>query len=87
MARQFLYHFLPFLLPFIAYGVYLYFTRRARAKGTAFDETPWFRLFASGLALLAVSLIAVWAFTGDPAGGEYVAPRLQDGKVVPGRFD
>ena len=87
MLRNFLFHVVPFLLPFIAYGLYLFATRRAREKGQAFDEAPWYWLLAAGLTLMVASLIAVWAFTGDPAGGEYVAPHVQDGKMVPGRFN
>lgn len=91
MIRNILFHLVPFLLPFIAYGLYLYATRRARAQerkeGRVFDEAPWFWLFATGLALLVLSLIAVWFFTGDPAGGSYIAPHVEDGKIVPGKFN
>ncbi|MBT3330656.1 MAG: hypothetical protein HOK21_12585 [Rhodospirillaceae bacterium] len=87
MLRKILFHLLPFLLPFIAYGLYLFATRRARQKGQAFDEAPWYWLFASGMLLLVISLVAVWFFSGDPAGGEYVAPHMQDGEMVPGKFN
>ncbi|MDP6343976.1 MAG: DUF6111 family protein [Alphaproteobacteria bacterium] len=87
MVRKLLYHLIPFLLPFIAYGIYLFATRRARAKGQAFDEAPWFWLFASGLVLFAASLIVVRLFTGDPPHGRYVPPHLEEGQVVPGRVD
>lgn len=87
MLRKILFHLVPFLLPFAAYGLYLFATRRARTKGQAFDEAPWYWLFSTGLALTVASLIALWAFTGDPADGAYVAPHMQDGKVVPGRFN
>ncbi|MBL6952129.1 MAG: hypothetical protein ISR50_05830 [Alphaproteobacteria bacterium] len=86
MLSKILYHLVPFLLPFIAYALFLFATRRAREKGQAFDEAPWLWLFATGLVLMVASLIAVWAFTGDPAGGQYVAPHVQDGKMVPGQF-
>lgn len=86
MIRKILFHLVPFLLPFIAYGLYLFATRKAREKGQAFDEAPWFWLFTSGLVLLIASLIAVWAVGGDPAGSEYIAPYVRDGKVVPGEF-
>ncbi|MDE0944650.1 MAG: DUF6111 family protein [Alphaproteobacteria bacterium] len=87
MLQKILYHVIPFLVPFIAYGIYLLVTRRARQSGQAYDEAPWYWLFASGLVLLVISLIAVWFFTGAPAGGEYVAPHMQDGKLVPGKFN
>ncbi len=87
MLRNFLFHFIPFLLPFIAYAIYVFATRRARAKGAMIDEAPWYWLFSTGLALTGISLIAVWAFTGSPAGGDYVAPHMENGKVVPGKFN
>ncbi|MBT3532514.1 MAG: hypothetical protein HN478_01470 [Rhodospirillaceae bacterium] len=87
MLRNFLFHVVPFLLPFIAYGLYVFATRRARAQGAAFDEAPWYWLFSVGLALTGASLIAVWAFTGAPAGGEYIAPHMENGTVVPGKFN
>jgi hypothetical protein len=90
MVRKILFHLIPFLLPFIAYGLYVFATRRARANSTAgeaFDEAPWYWLFSVGLALTGASLIAVWAFTGAPAGGSYVAPHMENGQVVPGKFD
>ena len=86
MVRKILFHVIPFLLPFIAYGLYAFATHRARAKGAAFDEAPWYWLFSIGLALTALSLVGVWAFSGVPVGGEYVAPQLEDGKIIPGTF-
>jgi len=65
MVRKILFHLIPFLLPFIAYGLYLFATRRARAKGAAFDEAPWSWLFSAGLALTGASLIAVRRRTGN----------------------
>ena len=86
MVRKILFHVIPFLLPFIVYGIYVFATYRARAKGAAFDEAPWYWLFSIGLALTALSLIAVWAFTGVQGGGEYIAPQVEEGRIVPGKF-
>jgi hypothetical protein len=87
MVHKLLFHLVPFLLPFIAYGLYLFATRRAREKGQTFDEGSWYWLFSTGLVLTIISLIAVWAVTGDPAGGDYMAPHVQEGKMVPGRIN
>jgi hypothetical protein len=90
MLRKILFTVVPFLLPFIAYGIYLFATRRARAKagaGTGFDEAPWAWLFCAALALTGASLIALWAFSGAPAGGEYIAPHMENGTLVPGKFN
>ena len=38
------------------------------------------------IAVTAAMIWSVWAFSGAPAGGEYVAPQLQDGKIIPGTF-
>ncbi len=72
---------LPFLGPFLAFGAY----RLLVARGRGFlDRTPWFVLTASGLVLACASL-ASWAFTGgEPPGGQYIPPHIEDGRVVPG---
>ena len=87
MLQKILFHVVPFVLPFVAYGLYLFATRRARTRGAAFDEAPWYWLFSVGLALTGASLIAVWAFSGAPADGKYVAPHMENGQVVPGKFN
>jgi hypothetical protein len=32
-------------------------------------------------------LIAVWLFTGNPADGVYTAPHVENGKIMPGKFN
>jgi hypothetical protein len=91
MTRILLQYLLPLLGPLTVYLIYMSFRRR-RAKKSG-DDIPaiekshvfWsivvgFALMIGGLAFLAVS-------TGeDPGAGTYQAPRLEDGRIVPPKF-
>lgn len=85
MIRSLLYHIIPFLLPFVAYVIFVVATRRARERGELFDDAPWYWLFVVGLVLSGISLIVYWYFNQEPIGGTYVPPHVEDGAVVPGR--
>ena len=82
MIRRIAFEFLLFLLPFALYGAYLRLAKRdeeapARAH-------PWTMLFASGLALVALSFL-IWGYTeGEGEKGIYVAPHVENGRIVPG---
>jgi hypothetical protein len=91
MTRVLLQYLLPLLGPLALYLLYMAFARTRAAK--AGDEIPaierghvfWsivagFFLMMAGLAYIAVS-------SGeDPGSGQYQAPRLEDGRVVPPKF-
>ena len=85
MIRTLLYHLVPFLLPFIAYALFVLATRRARANGALFEDAPWYWLFVSGLVLAAISILVYWYVIQQPAGGAYIPPHVKNGTVVPGR--
>ncbi len=40
-----------------------------------------------GLALVVASLVSYRISTGNAPSGNYTAPYLEDGKIVPGRFE
>ncbi|MEO1016406.1 MAG: DUF6111 family protein [Pseudomonadota bacterium] len=83
MIRIFLNYLLPFLLPFLAYGLYVLMSRHAREL----TSWPLFTLTLSGLLLSAGSLV-FWALVdGSEPGGTYVPPAYEDGEIVPGRFE
>ena len=83
--------FLPFLLPFVAYGLYfLLARRRARADGTlapSLVDAPWVWIVMTGLALLVVSLVVFAVTDGSDISGTYVPSRIEDGRIVPGEFE
>ncbi len=82
MIRIILQYLLPFLLPFIGYGIYLLLNRHARDL----SRWPYFTLTALSVALGSASLI-YWAFVdGSQPGQTYVPPQYIDGEIVPGGF-
>ena len=81
MGRVLLQVVLPFLAPFLLYGAYRLLVTRGRSF---LDSAPWFLLTASGLVLACGSLVALAFLGGDPPGGAYVPPRVENGRIVPG---
>jgi len=88
MSRVLLQYLLPLLLPTILWLIwYFAFGRwRAAAEGTAsrLEHGPWFWLALGGLGLLGLSLIYTALIHGFDPSGTYVAPHLENGRVVPG---
>ena len=87
MIRKLLLYILPFVLPFVLYGLYTWIARlRAAATGrpvVALEETPWLWLIAAGVGLFVVTLVAFSLFTGSGIEGTYVPPRMIDGEIAP----
>lgn len=84
MLRKIL-QYLPFFLPFIGYGIYVVVARVTGREAT-WRGAPWLWLTAAGLSLTVLALLAFWAL--EPrvgTKGDYVPPRVEDGRVLPGR--
>ncbi|HEY0302916.1 MAG TPA: DUF6111 family protein [Rhizomicrobium sp.] len=81
--RRIIFEHLPFfLMPFVLYGFYL-MLRRMRLDAPS-RAHPWTLLFIAGLSLFALSFV-LWGVTeGDPITGTYVAPHMENGRIVPG---
>lgn len=84
---------LPLVLPAALYFLWLWSARsRARAgAGEAkpaawWEEAPWHWLALAGVALLAATLFALALTSGAPPGKVYTPPHVEDGQVVPGRY-
>lgn len=92
MTRQLLTIVLPFLVPFIAYGIYWWAAKRrqlAAAQGTppsALESFPWTWLIAAGAGLAVLTLSLTVILGGNDPSEKYHSPRLEDGKIIPGRF-
>lgn len=91
MIRILIEYVLPLLLPSLLYVAWwnLYGRRAAAAGGTPalLREGPWFWLILAGLGLAAAALIAGALMGGSEPGGTYIPPRLEDGRVIPGRVE
>jgi hypothetical protein len=81
MARIILFYILPFLLPFIGFFTYRLLVTRGRPL---LENTPWFVLSTAGLGLVIVSLVTLALAGGWDHSGDYVPPRFEDGRIVPG---
>ncbi len=82
MVRKILLQLLPFLLPFIAYGIWLLIVRWRGGKPPA--HTPWAPLVFSGFVLMGASLVGLALLAPEDQEGSYVPARYQDGKIIPG---
>lgn len=90
MSRVLLQYVLPLLLPTLIFVLWTWFTRHhGSAQGTIskLQEGPWFWLILAGVALMAAGLIHTALTAGGEAGSRYIAPRYEDGRVVPGRIE
>lgn len=86
MLRVILVHLLLFLLPALAYGFWLFITRRAVGQ-EQWKDAPAVWLAIIGGALVIVSLIFFATFEGTPADGVYKPAEFRDGELIPGHFE
>jgi hypothetical protein len=84
MTRVLTIRLILFALPFAAYAVYLSLLKQ---KQIARPATPWALLFVVGLALVAASFIYLGLTEGETTSGHYVAPKVVDGRIVPGHVE
>lgn len=80
---------LPLAAPFLAWWLYLLFARRrARHAGEpdppGWTKAPWLLIGLTGIVLMAATLLLFRATGGGEAWRDYEAPRLEDGRIVPG---
>ena len=82
MSRIVLERLTLFAVPFVIYAVFV-LLQRLRPPTPA-RAHPWALLSIAGLVLFALSFL-IWGITaGEPTTGTYVAPHLDNGKIVPG---
>jgi hypothetical protein len=83
MTRVFFMYIIPIVLPSILFFCWAAFIR----KDAVLARTgPWFGLIIAGLCLMSLGL-AITAITGGATpGGQYQAPYVKDGKIIPGQM-
>ncbi len=77
---------LPVVLPGLLFLLWTLLTRArpGRSGRALIAEGPWFLLILAGFALMAVGLVAATVVGGTSPDGEYRAPYLKNGEVMPG---
>jgi hypothetical protein len=86
MPREFLTLFLPLVLPTVLYLVWLRAMRWQAGGAISWRGLPWLWLGLSGVGLTALVLFVVTVHFGTAAGGVYVPPHLENGRIVPGHI-
>ena len=92
MIRRLITIFLPLIAPFVAYGVWLWWSRRRKVvAGEDVDpfgwhQMPWVWLSVIAVVLVAATLVTATMVWREGPGGTYEPPRFEDGKKVPSRF-
>lgn len=92
MVRLLLNYILPLVLPTAAYLAWVwYYRKRAEALGGRPPEVTRGALFwclVVGLGLMIGGLVTLAATTGvGPGEGGYQSPRLEDGRIIPPKFN
>jgi uncharacterized OB-fold protein len=88
MLREFLTLVVPLLLPTILYLLWLRTVRWSEAGGViAWHKLPWVWLALTGVVLTALVLFVVTVGFGTATPGIYVAPRFENGRIVPGHIE
>ncbi|MGY2047579.1 DUF6111 family protein [Methylobacterium sp. JK268] len=73
-----------FLLPFVAFGLYLVLRRRSPLVWIHWSDQA-LRLALAGALLVVASLLAAGVFA-ERHGEGFVPTHIENGQVVPGRF-
>jgi len=85
MIRIVIENILLFLLPTVAYVIYVAVTRGDSRKGIL-DEAPLAWLMLAGSALVLIVLATYGSDTRGKPGQVYVPPAMKDGRIEPGRI-
>ena len=85
MTRAIIQGLALFLLPFVLFALYLVIRRRNPLIWSHWsDQSTW--LTIAGLSFVVMSLVAT-ALLAEHETGAYVPTRVENGRVIPGRFE
>ena len=84
MIRPVLTELAIFLIPFVAYALFLIATRSGVLAKTSWPAHLVAKLVLGSLLLVIVSFLLLAHFRGAPPGSTYVPAHIENGKFVPG---
>jgi len=84
MIRPVLTELAIFLIPFVAYALFLMATRAGVFASSSWPAHLVAKLVLGSLLLVVISFILLAQFSGAPPDSTYVPAHLENGKLVPG---
>lgn len=84
MIRPVLTEVAIFLIPFVAYALFLIATRSQVLVLSSWPAHLVTKLVLGSLLLVVISFVLLAQFSGAPPDSTYVPAHLEDGKLVPG---
>ena len=87
MIRPVLTELAIFLIPFVAYAIFLVATRAGVFASSSWPAHLIAKLVLGSLLLVVISFVLLAHFSGAPPDSTYVPAHIEDGKLVPGEFE
>ena len=73
-----------FLIPFVAYALFLFATRSGVFVQSSWPAHLVAKLVLGSLLLVIISFVLLAHFSGAPPNSTYVPAHIEDGRLVPG---
>ena len=84
MIRPVLTELAIFLIPFVAYALFLIATRSGVLTSSSWPVHLVAKLVLGSLLLVIVSFVLLAHFSGAPPDSTYIPAHIEDGRLVPG---
>jgi hypothetical protein len=84
MIRPVLTELAIFLIPFVAYAIFLFATRAGVFTSSSWPAHLIAKLVLGSLLLVIISFVMLAHFSGAPPDSTYVPAHIEDGKLIPG---
>jgi hypothetical protein len=84
MIRPVLTELAIFLIPFVAYAIFLIATRSGVLVSSSWPVQLVAKLVLGSLLLVVISFVLLAQFSGAPPASTYVPAHMENGKLVPG---
>ena len=84
MIRPVLTELAIFLIPFVAYALFLVATRAGVFASSSWPAHLIAKLVLGSLLLVVISFVLLAHFSGAPPNSTYVPAHIEDGRLVPG---
>lgn len=84
MIRPVLTELAIFLIPFVAYAIFLVATRAGVFTSESWPAHLIAKLVLGSLLLVVISFVLLAHFSGAPPDSTYVPAHIENGKLIPG---